>query len=72
MRLESTTLARVFHHVKGRESVLEIPIALREFEILVGFSQQKYNQFVELWHDRQPSPYQGGLLPTQRVRETGR
>jgi len=62
MRLESTTLARVCHNVKGRESVLDISLALREFEILVGFSQQTYNQFFELWHDRQLSTYQGGLL----------
>ena len=36
MRLESVTLARVLHNVKGRESVLDMPMALPEFGILVG------------------------------------
>jgi len=38
MRLESTTLARVLQNVKGGESVLDLPLALLEFGILVGFS----------------------------------
>src|SRR4029453_8900342 len=69
--LESTTLARVLHNVKGRESVLDIPMALPEVGILVGFPWQKYNQFFELCHNRQPYTNQGGLPAAQSVRQNG-